>query len=493
MLKGKDFSFIAKILSKFKGAQVYLVGGAVRDHLLGRGTKDFDFVVRGVPAKKLEKFLETLGDVDLVGRHFGVFKFLPKGRNQEPFDIALPRTEHSTALGGYKSFEVQSDPNLPLADDLSRRDFTINAMAYRLGAAKGNILFKELIDPFNGADDLKKKIIKTVGKSEERFREDYSRMLRGLRFSIELGFKLEGETKSAIIALIKHINDLEKGIRVTPTEVIASEFLKSFLPDPVKTLDLWDEVGAIRELMSELLPMKGCSQPVNFHSEGDVWAHTRLALGKLKSKEFKKEFGSEPPSALTTLGVLFHDIGKPPTKQTPEEHGTDRIRFNNHDQVGAEMAEKIARRLTLSAPAEFGVSIEKLSALVRYHLITVHGPVEALRESTIEKYFFNPAFPGEELRQVIFCDSFATIPEKGPPDLGHFYALKKRIEKLKKLAAKKPVLPPPILDGDEIMKFLGIKPGPQVGAYLRDLREEQLSGRIKTKVQAQKFLKKNKL
>lgn len=490
ILGGRDFGFLARLRKKFPQVEVYLVGGAVRDLILGRPTKDFDFVVRGIAAKPLEKFLSREGDCDLVGRNFGVFKFLPKGRSAEPFDIALPRTEHSTAPGGYRNFEVQSNPTLPITDDLSRRDFTINAIAYRLDVVGKNIFIQEVIDPREGIVDLKKKLIRTVGDPEERFKEDYSRLLRGLRFSLQLGFKIEPATFAAIRAKIKHLNDMVSEVRVVPTETIAREFLKSLVANPVATLDLWDKAEAIKEIMPELLPMKGCRQPKNFHSEGDVWTHTRLSLSILASKEFRKEFGREEEAAETILGVLFHDIGKPPTKQTPEEHGTDRIRFNNHDSVGAKMAEGICRRLTLSAPAEFNIDAERVAAIVRHHLITVHGPVAAMRENTLEKYFFNPAFPGHSLRQVIFCDSSATVPPEGKPDLQHFFALKKRIQKLEKLSAKKPVLPPPICNGDEVMKLLKLKPGPQVGAYLRDLREEQLSGRVKTKKQARLFLRK---
>ncbi|MBI2099529.1 CCA tRNA nucleotidyltransferase [Candidatus Uhrbacteria bacterium] len=489
----KDFSFIGRMKKKFPQCEIYLVGGAVRDLILSRPTKDFDFVVRGVGAKNLEKFLDGEGDTDLVGRHFGVFKFLPKGRSVEPFDIALPRTEHSLDEGGYRDFDVQSDPSLKIEDDLSRRDFTVNAIAYRLIALGRNIAIREVVDPWNGKDDIKKKIIRTVGDSDERFREDYSRLLRGLRFAIQLGFEIEPGAFAAIGALIPKINDVKNNIRIVPTEIIAREFLKSFAADPVRALDLWDKAGAIGALMPELLEMKGCVQPSNFHSEGDVWTHTRLALSLLKSKEYKRQFGSESPSAETILGVLFHDIGKPRTKQTPQEHGTDRIRFNNHDVVGSVMADGICERLTLSAPAEFSIDAERIANLARHHLITVHGQVKNIRNNTIEKYFFSPSFPGEALQRVIFCDSSATIPEVGKPDLKHYFDLRKRIAKLKKLSAERPILPPPVVNGDEIMKWLKLKPGPEVGRLIRDLREEQLSGKIKTKAQARSFLKKHKI
>lgn len=486
--------FISKLIREFPSAEAYLVGGAVRDHILVRHTKDFDFVVRGVKAKELEKFLGRLGDVDLVGRNFGVFKFLPKGRTEEPYDIALPRTEHSTGDGGYRNFDVQSDPKLPIAEDLSRRDFTINAIAYKLGVSGKEVVVSEIVDPWKGAEDIAKRIIRTVGEPKERFVEDYSRLLRALRFSVQLGFDLEDKTYSALRALMAQINDKNKGVRVTPTETIAREFLKSLVADPVRTFDLWDESGAFKMLMPELLTMKKCEQPENFHAEGDVWAHTRLALSVPTSGAYRKIYGSGAPSAEMLLALMLHDVGKPPTKQTPKEHGTDRVRFNNHDAVGAQISEDICKRLTFSAPAEFAVDAERIANIVRHHLITVHGTVKELRQTTIEKYFFRPSFPGEALEQVIFCDSSATMPAGGgKPDLKHFFELRDRIAELKKLSSQKPVLPPPLLDGVEIMKILKMAPGPEVGKIINILREEQLGGKLKTAVEAKRFLiKKNK-
>ena len=166
--KWAKIPFIKQLIKKFPKADLFLVGGAVRDEILGRETKDFDFVIRGVSKDNLQKFLTTQGKVDLVGKKFGVFKFKPKGWKGLEIDIALPRTEHSINFSGaYKDFKIQSNAKLKIEDDLSRRDFTINAMAF-------NIKKQELVDPFNGQVDLKKQKIKAVGKPEQRFREDYS-------------------------------------------------------------------------------------------------------------------------------------------------------------------------------------------------------------------------------------------------------------------------------------------------------------------------------
>lgn len=486
----RRFSFIAPMRRKFPKAEVYLVGGAVRDILLGRAEiKDYDFVVRGVPAKELTRFLGTLGRVDLVGRVFGVLKFIPKKMKAglEPFDLALPRTERSTGDGGYRDFVVRSDHRLPIEDDLARRDFTINALAFQIGT-------RELIDPFGGLEDLRKKTIRAVGKPAERFQEDYSRMLRGLRFAVQLGFTIEEKTWKALTRLMPRVNDereTPKGPeRVVPYETIAREFIKALVANPVQTIELWHDSRALKTLIPELLKMRGCPQPPNYHSEGDVWTHTMLALKLLRSPRFRKEFGKEPPDAVTTLAVLFHDIGKPYTIQTPEKNGTDRIRFNEHDKVGADVTEKIARRLHLSAPGEFDVDIQKLHWLIAHHLLAVHGNVKTMKASTIEKYFFNPAVPGETLWKLMFADGGATIAENGKAMLTDYRGLRARARAIAH-GAKRYTLPKPFLNGNEVMKLLKLKPGPGVGEILRALREEQLAGRVSTKAQAKTFLTKS--
>ncbi len=506
------FPFLAKISEQLPQAQIYVVGGAVRDFLLGRPSKDLDFVIRGVSAEALEKFLETLGGINLVGRNFGVFKFVPAGGDEHsPIDIALPRTEHAFGTGGYHDFDVQSDPNLSIEDDLSRRDFTVNAIALDVSQRDR----PKIIDPFDGLKDLKDGLLRAVGKPEDRFQEDYSRMLRALRFACQIGFRIEEKTWQAIIGNLSHLNDINSSVelvaggasaenevkeeRVVPYEVAAKEFLKSFLSDPVSAMDLYDASGAFRELMPELLTMKNCPQPENFHSEGDVWIHTRLALEKLKSSDFAKQFPdhqistslAESRRVSLILTILFHDIGKPSTLTTPEQHGSDRIRFNEHDVVGAKMATSIFNRLRLSSPEGLGVDINKIAWLIQHHMILVHGNIDEMRESTIEKYFFNPDYPGDDLLKLSWVDIAATVPSKGRPDFSQFNQMLARIERLKSLSKTKKSLPPALLDGNEIMKLFGLKSGHRIGELKEALREEQLSGRVATREAAAEFLRRS--
>lgn len=497
VLKQTNFGWIKSLTRAFPRAEIFLVGGAVRDRLLGRETKDYDFVVRNVPAKKLETFLKHHGRVDLVGRTFGVFKFVPTsypsrlGRTEtdkpkalssfEPFDIALPRTEHALHhTGGYKDFKVQSDPRMPIGDDLSRRDFTINAIALNLATG-------ELIDPFNGVKDIQKKIIRTVGKPDQRFREDYSRMLRAVRFAAQLGFTIEPKTKFAIKKLSPHLNDAKKGIWIVPRETIGRELTKAFVADPVKAFNLMDELGLIKILMPELLKMKKCPQPKNWHSEGNVWQHTRLAL-EILAKKYPAR------NALLTFAVLFHDVAKPVCLRTPKQHKTNRIRFDGHDKEGGRMARAIAERLALSslpADTKYHVATDHLGWLVDHHLLLVNDP-RKFKNQTLEKYFFNPNAPGEELLALTYCDVAAAIhADTHKPNFTNYRRLMHRIETLKKLGTKKKIqLPSPLLSGHDVMRVLKITPGPRVGDILGKIREAQLARKLKTKTDATTFLKK---
>ncbi len=502
------FSWLEKLKKEFKNSEVYLVGGATRDIVLNRETKDFDFVIRNISSQDLEKFLSFLGKVSLVGKAFGVFKFIPKNWDpSNPIDVALPRTEHAFGTGAYKDIEAKSNPKLSIEKDLSRRDFTINAIALKLDVSKNQeIKILKLVDPFKGLKDIKNKIIKAVGNPEERFKEDYSRMLRAIRFSIELNFKIEEKTWQAIKNNISHLNDLEietklieRGRalepeidekRIVPYEVIAKEFLKSLKADPVKTFDLYDQVNLWQEIMPEILKMKGCPQPKEFHSEGDVWTHTRLTLEKLSSKEFEKEFKKEPPSLELILSALFHDIGKPYTIKIPEKNGVDRIRFDEHDLVGAELTEKICQRLRLSSPEKIGIDPKKVAWLVRNHMILIAGDISKMKTTTIEKYFFNQEYPSDDLLKLSFVDIAATFLEGRGPDFSKFYQMKKRINEIRRVFQSKKEVPRPLLNGYEIIEKFGLKPGPKIGQLLEKLREKQLSGKIKTKEEAFAYLAK---
>ncbi len=499
-LQALEFAFLKDLAAAFPAAGLYLVGGAVRDAVLGRESKDYDFVVSGVPAEELQKFLGTLGIVNLVGRVFGVLKFTPdaaydlvKAQGLEPFDIALPRTDVAAGTGGYRDVEVHGDPALPIEKDLERRDFTINAMAVKLQVTSYKLQVAELVDPFGGIKDIENKIIRAAGKPQERFQEDYTRLLRAVRFASELGFIIELETKEAIEKLMVHMNDEKNGEWVTPRETIAKELIRAYVANPVRAFDLAEELGIHRVLIPEMEAMKGCPQPEAYHSEGDVFTHTKLAISQLGSDDFEKIFGERTWNALLVFTVLFHDIGKPPTLKTPEKDGADRVRFDGHDEVGAVMAEKIVERLKLSSmPEESRYHIRKdhLVWLIRHHLIFLNDP-EELRTTTIEKYFFNPYLPGDALLRLGFCDGSAALPPTGKPDLVHLTGTMERIRKVGIMTEAKKRLPKALINGDIVMEVLGIKPSARVGEILLALREKQLLGELTTKEEAIAYTKEH--
>lgn len=480
------FPFLRHFKSDLPEGEIALVGGSVRDFFLSRNTKDADFLVRKVSAPHLHQFLSRHGKVSFVGKTFGVYKFRPFDSDID-IDIALPRTERSfSKKGAYRDFEIQTDPNLPIEDDLKRRDFTINAMAVDLTRLC-------LIDPFEGLKDLESGTIRAVGEPSVRFSEDYSRLLRGIRFACQFRFHIEPVTWKALCHYMAFINAKnEDETFVVPRETIAKEMLRALVYDPVRLLDLWDQSGAFSALIPEILKMKGCPQPEQFHSEGDVWTHSRLALAELSSSRFQEEFQSGY-DAEVALSVLLHDIGKPYTLQTPERDGVDRIRFNNHDTVGARLARGLVERLKLSSlpkDTPYAIDEDQLAWLIEKHLILVHGDVDEMRASTLEKYFLSSQRPGQKLMQLIFCDGNATIPKDASNAIRHYQKLKIRIETLMALGKNKTTLPPPYLSGREVMAILQIPSGPDVGRYLGILREEQLLGRLANREEAMTFLKR---
>ena len=508
--KSGYLAWTKKLQKEFPESELYLVGGAVRDSLLGiniKDIKDLDFVVRHVSISKLENFLSTLGWIEKLGKTFGVLKFkqnkFSKQAGFEPFDIALPRSEFSIATGGYKDFTVKFDKDLSIKDDLLRRDFTINAIALKIYP---NL---ELIDPFNGIYDLKNKKINCVGKPQERLTEDYTRIMRAVRFACQLNFEIDPKTISAIKKITPHLNDKkENNDWISPREVIAKEFLKSFLHNPLLAIELFDKLNIFKILAPQILKMKKCEQPAEFHSEGDVWQHTLLALQNLNSKKylsFNKKLSQffdlekidNKKSYLELIIALFlHDIGKPYTIQKPtKQNGLDRLRFNNHDTEGAKIAEQICKNLALSSPDKFGINCQNVSWLIQKHMMLLHGNPSEFRPTTIEKNFFSEKYPGINLIRLAFLDSLATIPKTGKLEKDLIGSLLKRIKEMQSLITKKQfekTLPQEFLTGAEIMQIKKIKAGPQIGQLKNELRELQLSGNIKTKQQAIQYLKSGK-
>jgi poly(A) polymerase len=480
---GPEFAFTKGLVERFPQAGLYVVGGAVRDTILGRTPKDYDFIVTKVAPSSLEEFLASQGRVDLTGRNFGVFKFRPRGIElAEDFDLALPRRDFAAGTGGYRDVETQSDPNLPVEADLARRDFTVNAMAWDV---RQNIL----LDPYGGQADLESRIIRAVGEPKERFNEDYSRMLRGLRQATQFGFDFDPDTWTAIQSEIAHLNDATpKGEYMVPREVIAKELLKSLDQNPVRTMDLWDESGAFTTLMPDLLKLKGCEQSPDYHSEGDAWQHTRLLLEKLGSEEFRRVFGVEKVPVEVVLAGMFHDIGKPKTRKVSTD-GAGHISFNGHDEVGSHLAGRLSRRLKIHAVPGLGVPTENIAWLVGNHMFTHTSEAQNVRPSTIAKRFLDPNRPGRELLMLSWADSAASLRPDGQSDTTHEDEYLRVVEKLRQTFTQGEIRPKALIDGAQVMQILQIKSGTQVGEMLDRLLDAQAQGLIHDAAEAEEYVR----
>ncbi len=516
--KEKSLNFIDQLFQELPELKMYLVGGMVRDTIIKYPTsKDYDFIAQGVPLEKLIPTLKKMGKVEYTGRNFGVLKFIPKGSTlKEAIDIALPRTEQAIGTGAYRDVTTQSDPHLKIEDDLARRDLTINAVAWEL---KNN----QLIDPFDGQKDLKDKVIRAVGDPEQRFQEDYSRLLRALRFSARFGFEIEPKTWQALQSKMAHINDrqsvlqtdilkrkielasdpekkakLKKQLKdqktktpnktvkeyTVPRETVAKEMLKTFKENPAWAMELYDQSGAFEQLLPEVITMKGCEQPEQFHAEGDVWNHTKLMLQKIRSEEFRKYFPGVHISGEFALGVLLHDIGKPVTQKTPEKHGTERIRFDGHDQAGAKICEQITDRLNLSNEQK-----EKIQFMVQNHMFLMSAEdISKIKANKIAKRFIDSPH-SRELLMLFYLDSACSLRPDGSVPMDNFKQTLKRIEKIKKIRENQPKK---IISGNQIMQTLEIKGGPFIGSVITALNELSDEGQINSTEQALSFLEKHK-
>ncbi len=435
-----EFVFIAKLFEQFPQSEVYLVGGAVRDIILERQTKDYDFVVKCVLAKELEDFFSKLGEVNLVGKSFGVFKFVPTGFHigdnlTEAFDIALPRTEVAGMSGGYKDFEVQSDANLNIEADLSRRDFTINALAWNLKEQK-------IVDEFSGLQDLENKIIKAIGDPAQRFQEDYTRMLRAIRFSCQLNFTIEAKT-------FAEIKTKAKKIKTIAPERINEEFTKVIMSTRAEEgIRMMQEIGLLTELIPELASSSGVTQ--NRHHIYDVYEHSVRALGAGAQRDYKLE---------VRLAAMLHDIGKPQTKEGEGEEST----FYNHDIVGAKIAKKILKRLSYSNDV-----IDYTVHLVRYHMF--YYALDIVSDSGVRRLLSRIGKDNiDDFINLRICDRLGMGRPKAKP--WKLMELERRFKEVQ----LDPITPKMIaLKGDELMQLLKITPGPRVGLILNALLGEIL-------------------
>jgi len=412
-------SFIIRRL-RAAGHAAYLVGGCVRDLLLGRRPEDFDVATDAPP----ERILELFPKAGEIGAHFGVVQVRAEDAAVE---VATFRSDHSYADGRHpESVAYETDPR----QDALRRDFTINAMF--LDPETGQVL-----DYVDGRRDLDAGVIRTVGEPGERFAEDHLRMMRAIRFAARLGFRMDEPTMAAV-------QELKQRIHMVSAERVRDELGRILTEGGARRgFELLQECGLLEEILPEVAAMRGVAQPPEFHPEGDVWIHTLMMLE-----------GMRAPTLTLALGVLLHDVGKPPTFTV-----TDRIRFNGHADLGAEMAVRIMGRLRFS-----GDEIRQVEALVANHLRFKDVP--NMRESTLKRFLRMERF--EEHLELHRLDC---VSSHGLLDNYHFVR-----EKLAETPPER-LRPPRLLTGRDLIDA-GYEPGPLFAQMLEAVETAQLESRV---------------
>ncbi|MCW5962678.1 MAG: CCA tRNA nucleotidyltransferase [Bryobacterales bacterium] len=407
-----------------------MVGGCVRDRLLGTVPADYDIATSARPPQLLQLF----PDAQEVGVIFGV--------------VLLRRGEAEVQLATFRREGVYEDGRRPSelafvdepAQDAARRDFTINALFE-------NPATGELLDFFGGQQDLRAGVIRAVGNPARRFAEDHLRMLRAVRFAARLGFSVEEQTATAIRVNASQIHRIsQERVRDELTRILTEGGAR-------RGLELLDGLGLLAESLPEAKAMQGVQQPPDYHPEGDVWIHTLLMLEALHR-----------PSITLALGVLFHDIGKPETQTV-----TDRIRFHGHVEAGERIARRVMDRLRYSREQS-----EQVQALVANHMKFMH--LHEMRDSTRKRFLRLPRFHEHlELHRVDCLSSHRK--------LGNYEYARELLEAL----PAEDLRPQPLLRGADLIA-LGYRPGPQFREILTALEDQQLEGRLATREDALAWL-----
>ena len=415
-----------------KGFEIYLVGGAIRHLVLGQTTDNWDFTTNATPEK-----IQSLFPNSFIHNDFGTVSIPIAVKNQTLlFEVTPFRREsgysdkrHPDRVAWAKTIE----------EDLARRDFTINTLAYD---------GKNLVDLFNGLADIKNKLIRAVGDPNKRFAEDALRLLRAIRFAAQLGFLIEEKTRTSIeknAPLIKHIS----------AERIRDELLKIVISDnPAEGVLFLRNTSLLKQILPELdtcfdIPQKS---PLRHHIY-DVGTHSVQALRLCPSTD-----------PITRLATLLHDIGKAPTFKKDEATGL--ITFYDHEIVGARQAAEIADRLRLSREQK-----KKLVTLVRFHMFTVS---ENQTDKAIRRFIRNVG--KEYLQDALDLRVADRLGSGARLTSWRTELFKKRLEEVQKETFEIKDLE---IDGNDVMKALGIKPGPKVGEVLQQIFDEVEKGKLK--------------
>jgi tRNA nucleotidyltransferase (CCA-adding enzyme) len=423
-----------------------LVGGGVRDWLLGLVPKDFDVEVAGVDFDTLHRALRPFGATDVVGRSFGTIKV--RGPGGAEYDFNLPRRESKTGAG-HRGFAVAPEPGLSDAEAAARRDFTLNAIAYDPFA-------QALIDPFGGQADLKARVLRHTSAA---FVEDPLRVLRAFQLAARFDFALAPETAALCRSIAGTFSEL-------PVERVWGEWDKWATKSvkPSAGLAVLEETGWLRHF-PEVAALRGTLQEPEWHPEGDVFTHTQLCLDALVARP---EWAASEPGRrrMLMLAALAHDFGKPATTEHAERRGRLRWISPGHEAAGAPVTESFLRRI--GAPLELTAPV---SALVVHHLAHHHGRTE-FTDTSVRRLArkLTPATI-DDLTVIMRADHEGRPPLRSPEVLARIDQLE---AKARALAVEKSA-PRPLVLGRHLVA-LGRKPGPEFKPILDEAFEAQLDG-----------------
>jgi tRNA nucleotidyltransferase (CCA-adding enzyme) len=426
--------------ARARGGRALVVGGFVRDQLLGRAAKDLDLEVFGVPGDVLPQMLAAIGRVEPVGRAFPVFKL-------GPIDVALPRRE-SKAGRGHTAFHVEGDPTMPLDEAARRRDFTINAIAW-------DPLTGEYLDPFRGRDDLAARRLRVV--DPRTFADDSLRVLRALQFAARFECTLDDEAMAICRAIA--LDDL-------PAERLWGEFEKLLLvaERPSPGFALARELGVVEQILPEMVPLYDCPQDPEWHPEGDVWTHTLMVIDEARRRNADLD---RPRLAAVMLGAVCHDLGKPATTAVID----GRWRSPGHEAAGVEPATRILDRFNVNTLDGFDVRTQVLG------IVAEHLRPSAFHKTrdTVGDGAFRRLAARVDLELLV---RFGRADCHGRTGTFDCSAMDWFLERARALGVQH-APPAPILMGRHLLD-LGVTPGPRMGEILKAVYEQQLDGAVTT-------------
>jgi poly(A) polymerase len=458
-----QFESARRILGTLRGAgyEAYFAGGCVRDLLLGRVPADYDVATSATPDVVLRLFPRSVA----VGAHFGVV-LVSDGHDQGPNGSVDAKS--LTEVATFRSDGVYSDGRHPddvrytlsAAEDVQRRDFTINGLfldplnvfsdSLEHARVQQSVepvsaeLRSAVIDHVGGLADLDAGVVRAIGRPERRFEEDHLRLLRAVRFAARFGFSVDPATQTAMRALASRVHAVSR-------ERIRDELTKMLTEGHARrAFELLDETGLLAQVLPEVARMKGVQQPPQFHPEGDVWVHTLLLLSQL-------EAGC---SATLAWGALLHDVGKPSTFRVAE-----RIRFDGHVEIGVAIGAEICRRFRFSND-----DTRQILALIENHMRIADAP--RMKASTLKRFFRLEHFDQHLTLHRIDC-----LAAHG--NLENWKFVRERYEAMPEEAVR----PRPLLSGHELIAA-GYAPGAQFKEMLHLVEDAQLEGTIATEEEA---------